>query len=50
VVLAPVDPTEVQLGMNRTWHLPFCWVSDPDGTRLARPLDAWDTMPRSSGP
>ena len=28
--------------MNRTWHLPYRWVSDPDGTRLARPLGAWD--------
>lgn len=28
--------------MNRTWHLPFRWVSDPDGTRLAKPLGAWD--------
>jgi hypothetical protein len=42
VVLASVDPPEVQLAMNRTWHLPFRWVSDPDGTRLARPLGAWD--------
>jgi hypothetical protein len=42
VVLASVDPPEVQLAMNRTWHLPFRWASDPDGTRLARPLQAWD--------
>lgn len=28
--------------MNRTWHLPFRWVSDPDGARLAKPLEAWD--------
>jgi hypothetical protein len=42
VVLASVDPPQVQLGMNRTWHLPFRWVSDPGGERLARPLDAWD--------
>ena len=28
--------------MNSTWHLPFRWVSDPDGERLAQPLDAWD--------
>jgi hypothetical protein len=42
VVLASVDPPEVQLGMDRTWFLPFRWVSDPGGKRLARPLDAWD--------
>ncbi len=42
MVLASVDPPEVQLGMNRTWHLTFPWVSDPDGVRLARPLGAWD--------
>lgn len=28
--------------MNRTWHLPFRWVSDPGGERLAKPLGAWD--------
>ncbi len=28
--------------MNRTWHLPYRWVSDPDGARLAKPLGAWD--------
>lgn len=28
--------------MNRTWHLPFRWASDPDGSRLAQPLGAWD--------
>ena len=28
--------------MNRTWHLPFRWVSDHDGSRLAKPLEAWD--------
>ena len=28
--------------MNHTWHLPFRWLSDPDGSRLARPLDAWN--------
>ncbi|CAA9209795.1 MAG: hypothetical protein AVDCRST_MAG57-25 [uncultured Blastococcus sp.] len=28
--------------MNRTWHLPYRWVSDPDGTDLARPIGAWD--------
>jgi hypothetical protein len=43
VVLASVDRPEVQLGMNRTWHLPFRWASDPDGEQLARPLGAWDT-------
>ncbi|MGY1841581.1 peroxiredoxin family protein [Modestobacter sp. SYSU DS0985] len=42
VVLASVDPPEVQLAMNRTWHLPFRWASDPDGERLAKPLGAWD--------
>jgi hypothetical protein len=42
VVLASTDPPEVQLAMNRTWHLPFRWVSDPDGTRLAEPLGAWN--------
>ncbi|SNS55129.1 hypothetical protein SAMN06893096_10546 [Geodermatophilus pulveris] len=41
-MLASVDPPEVQLAMDETWHLPFRWVSDPDGTRLARPLAAWD--------
>jgi hypothetical protein len=40
-VLASADPPEAQLAMNRTWHLPFRWISDPDGSRLARPLDAW---------
>ncbi len=42
VVLASVDPPEVQVAMNRTWHLPFRWISDPDGERLAKPLGAWD--------
>ena len=28
--------------MNRAWHLPFRWVSDPDGELLAKPLGAWD--------
>ena len=28
--------------MSRTWHLPFRWVSDPGGSRLAKPLGAWD--------
>ena len=32
--------------MNRTWDLPFRWVSDPDGTRLAQPLDAWNAEER----
>jgi hypothetical protein len=31
--------------MNRTWHLPFPWVSDPDG-ELARRLDAWNADER----
>ncbi|SDX94693.1 hypothetical protein SAMN05661080_01806 [Modestobacter sp. DSM 44400] len=43
VVFASVDPPEAQLAMNRTWFLPFRWVSDPDGERLAKPLGAWDT-------
>jgi hypothetical protein len=42
VVLASVEPPEVQLGMNRTWFLPFRWTSDPDGERLAKPIGAWD--------
>ncbi len=45
-MLASVDPPEAQLAMNRTWHLPFRWVSDPDGSRLARPLDAWNAQER----
>lgn len=28
--------------MNRTWHLPFRWMSDPGGTRLAKPVGAWN--------
>ena len=32
--------------MNRTWDLPFAWVSDPDGTQLAQPLDAWNAAER----
>ncbi|CCG01125.1 protein of unknown function [Blastococcus saxobsidens DD2] len=32
----------MQLAFDRTWHVPFPWVSDPDGSRLARPLGAWD--------
>jgi hypothetical protein len=46
VVLASVDPPAAQLAMNHTWHLPFRWVSDPDGTRLATPLDAWNDQDR----
>lgn len=42
MVLASVDPPEVQLAFDRTWHVPFRWVSDPEGRRLARPLGAWD--------
>jgi hypothetical protein len=42
VVLASVDPPSGQLAMNERWHLPFRWVSDPRGERLARPLDAWN--------
>jgi len=41
-VFASVDPPPVQLAVNHTWHLPFRWISDPDGQRLARPLEAWD--------
>lgn len=33
--------------MNRTWHLPFRWVSDPTGERFAQPLDAWNPRARS---
>ena len=46
MVLASVDPPEAQLAMDRTWHLPFRWVSDPDGSRWARPLDAWNAEER----
>ena len=42
VVLASVDPPAAQLAMNQSWHLPFPWVSDPDGERLAKPLDTWN--------
>lgn len=45
-MLASVDPPEAQLAMNRTWHLPFRWISDPDGSRLARPLDGWNAEER----
>ena len=41
-MLASVDRPEVQLAFDRTWHVPYRWVSDPDGSRLAKPLDAWD--------
>lgn len=40
-----MDPPAAQLAMNRTWHLPFRWVSDPDGT-LARSLDTWNPNER----
>jgi hypothetical protein len=46
VVLASVDPPAAQLAMNRAWHLPFRWVSDPDGSRLAKPLEAWNDAER----
>lgn len=46
VVLASVDPPQAQLAMNRLWHLPFRWVSDPEGERLAKPLDAWNPSER----
>lgn len=42
MVLASVDPPPVQLAMDRTWFLPFRWVSDPGGERFARRLGAWD--------
>ncbi len=45
-MLASVDPPAAQLAMNRTWDLPFRWVSDPDGTQLAQPLDAWNADER----
>lgn len=45
-MLASVDPPAAQLAMNRTWHLPFRWVSDPDGARLAQPLDVWNADER----
>ena len=46
VVLASTDPPAAQLAMDRTWHLPFRWVSDPDGERLAQPLAAWNAEER----
>lgn len=46
MLLASADPPEAQLAMDATWHLPFRWVSDPDGTRLGRPLDAWNAAER----
>ena len=46
MVLASVDPPAAQLAMDRTWHLPFRWLSDPDGSRLAEPLDAWNAEER----
>ncbi|TFV79343.1 hypothetical protein E4P39_01480 [Blastococcus sp. CT_GayMR19] len=41
-MFASVDPPAVQLAVNHTWHLPFRWISDPGGQRLARRLGAWD--------
>jgi len=46
VVLASGDPPSAQLAMNSQWHLPFRWVSDPGGERLARPLDVWNADER----
>ncbi len=46
MVLASVDPPAAQLAMNRTWQLPFRWVSDPGGEALARPLDSWNADER----
>ncbi len=37
-----MDSPSAQLAMNRSWHLPFPWVSDPAGERLGHPLDAWN--------
>ncbi len=42
MVLTTVDPPEVHLGWNETWHLPFRWASDPAGERIAKPLDSWN--------
>ena len=42
MVLASVDPPAAQRAMNERWHLPFRWVSDPGGERLAKPLDSWN--------
>jgi hypothetical protein len=42
VVLASVDPPSAQLAMNLRWHLPFPWISDASGDRLAKPLDVWN--------
>lgn len=44
--MASVDPPAAQLAMNKRWHLPFRWVSDPDGERLAEPLKAWNPVGR----
>ena len=46
MVLASVDPPSAQVAMNATWHLPFRWISDPDGEHLAKPLDAWNAGER----
>ena len=46
MVLASADPPAAQLAFDRTWHVPFPWVSDPDGQRFARPLDAWNADER----
>jgi hypothetical protein len=46
VVLVSGDPPAAQLAMNERWHLPFRWVSDPGGERLATPLDAWNPQER----
>jgi hypothetical protein len=46
VVLASVDPPAAQLAMNERWRLPFPWVSDPGGERLAKPLDVWNAGER----
>ena len=46
MVCASVDPPAAQLALDRTWHVPFPWTSDPDGERFARPLDAWNADER----
>ena len=45
-MLASVDPPAAQRAMNDTWHLPFRWVSDADGSRLAKNLHAWNDSER----
>ncbi len=42
MLLASTERPAVQRGLAETWHLPFGAISDPDGSRIAKPLDAWD--------